>query len=95
MNNYYIYILTNKKDGILYIGSTSNLIKRIWEHKNKVVKDFSNKYNLNKLVYFEIVNDPYNMVNRERQMKKWERKWKINLIEKENPNWEDIYNKII
>ena len=77
---YYVYIITNKLNSVLYIGITSNLVKRIWEHKNKVVDGFSNKYNLNKLVYYEICNDIEQAIKREKQLKNWHRAWKDNLI---------------
>lgn len=91
INNYYVYIMTNKKDGVLYVGVTNNLIKRIWEHKEKTNKlSFTSKYNLDKLVYFETYTDPENAIKREKQLKAGSRQKKIDLIEKENPDWEDI-----
>jgi len=78
----------------LYIGATNNLAKRIWEHKNSVVKGFSQKYNLYKLVYYEVFEDFYESRNRERQLKKWKRFWKLQLIEEMNPTWKDLYNEI-
>lgn len=86
----YTYIITNKKNGVLYIGVTSNLSKRIYEHKNGLMDGFSKKYNLKKLVYYEICDDITNAIQREKQLKNWHRDWKINLIEKENPNWDDL-----
>ena len=94
MKQYYVYILTNKKDGTLYVGITSNLQKRIWEHKNKANDGFSKKYNLTKLVYFEVYDDPENAIKREKRLKFWLRNWKVELIEKENPNWNDLYKDI-
>ena len=92
----YVYITTNKKDGVLYVGSTSDLIGRIFEHKNKIIpRSFTAKYNLDKLVYFEWHNRLENMVARERQIKNWHRNWKIALIEKENPDWKDLYNELL
>lgn len=88
--NYYVYILTNYSETTFYIGVTSNLTKRIWEHKNKVVEGFSNKYNLNKLVYYEITNSIESALNREKQLKNWHRQWKINLIKEINPNLMDL-----
>ncbi len=90
-----VYILSNKKNGTLYIGITSNLLKRIYEHKNSFVEGFTSKYNLTKLVYFEMHNDITEAIRREKQLKKWYRDWKIALIEKENPNWNDLYETII
>jgi len=91
---YCVYILTNKWGTVLYIGITSNLPKRIWEHKNKIVKGFTEKYNLNKLVYYEIHEDVNEAIKKEKQIKKWRRTWKINLIQKNNPEWKDLYNDL-
>ena len=90
-NQYYIYILANKKNGTLYIGITSNLVKRAYEHKNNIIDGFTKKYNIHKLVYYEITDDIESAIRREKQLKKWNRKWKINLIEKNNPEWIDLY----
>ena len=95
MKNYYIYILSNKRNGTLYIGVTSNLIKRIQEHKNKLVDGFTKKYNVDKLVYYEQAEQINSALAREKSLKKYNREWKINLIEKENPNWNDLYDSII
>ena len=90
MANFYVYILTNKKDGTLYTGLTNELERRILEHKNKAVRGFTAKYNLDKLVYFE-EHDTYNeAIAREKRMKKWRRQWKIELIEKMNSEWNDL-----
>lgn len=89
--SYHIYIITNKKRGTLYIGSTSDIEGRIWEHKNKSFKgSFSDIYNLDKLVYYEELDGPLEMVNRDRALKNWHRDWKISLIEEDNPNWLDL-----
>jgi putative endonuclease len=92
--NYYVYILTNKKDGVFYTGVTSDLVKRIYEHKNNVVEGFSKKYNTKTLVYYEIFEEIEFAIKREKRLKKWNRDWKIKVIEQMNPNWEDLYNKI-
>jgi putative endonuclease len=92
---YYVYILTNKRNGTLYIGSTSNLIKRVWQHKNKIIVGFATKYNTSKLVYFEEFQDIRDMGHREKRLKEWKRFWKIELIEQQNPNWDDLYYTII
>jgi len=84
-NQYYIYILANKRNGTLYIGVTSNLVKRVYEHKNNIIEGFTKKYNIHKLVYYETTNDIESVIRREKQLKKWNRKWKINLIENSNP----------
>jgi len=90
MKDYYIYILTNKKYGTLYIGITNNLLRRVYEHKNGAIKGFTKKYNLNKLVYFEQINDINSAILREKRLKKWNRAWKIELIESINPEWKDL-----
>lgn len=90
----YLYILASKKNGTLYIGITSDLIKRVWEHKNKLVLGFTAKYNVNKLVYYEQHSDIFEAIHREKSLKKWLRKWKLQLIERDNPNWIDLYESI-
>ena len=90
MKKYYVYILTNKKDGVLYIGFTDDLERRIREHKLKEVKGFTQKYNLDQLVYFEEYDNSYKAFERERRLKVWKRQWKIDLIENENLNWSDL-----
>jgi putative endonuclease len=95
MKQAYIYILTNKKNGVLYIGVTSDLIKRIYEHKSGFVEGFTKKYNLYKLVYYEVHDDIVMAITREKQMKKWNRQWKIELIEKMNPEWRDLYDELL
>jgi putative endonuclease len=92
---YFVYIMASRKNGVLYIGITSNIIKRIYEHKNNIFKGFTSKYCVSKLVYFESFSIPYDAIVREKKLKKWNRIWKIRLIEKENPNWDDLYYKII
>lgn len=87
---YWVYIITNRKNGVLYIGMTGNLKQRLQQHKNKNIKSFSSRYNLNKLVYYELHEYPSLAIKREKQMKKWNRSWKINLIHGFNPDWEDL-----
>lgn len=94
MQSYFVYILASKKNGTLYIGVTSDLIKRVWLHKSKVTKGFTEEYGVDKLVYFEDTVDVLSAITREKQLKKWNRAWKIRLIEEQNPNWEDLYNTI-
>ncbi len=89
--SYYVYILASKRNGTLYIGVTSDLKKRIWEHKNNLVEGFTKKYKVHLLVYYESTNDVRSAITREKQLKKWNRKWKIGLIEKNNPQWKDLY----
>ncbi|MFA6423512.1 MAG: GIY-YIG nuclease family protein [Patescibacteria group bacterium] len=95
MKNYYLYILASSKNGTLYIGVTGDLIKRIWQHKQKIVEGFTKKYNISMLVYFEEYPNPKEAIKREKNIKAWQRKWKISLIEKNNPNWNDLYDKIV
>jgi putative endonuclease len=92
--SYFVYIITNKNNNVLYTGITNNLIRRIYEHKEKIFKGFSAKYNLNKLVYFECTNDVKEDINREKQIKGGSRKKKLDLINSMNPNWEDLYSGI-
>ena len=94
-NQYYVYILASKKNGTLYIGVTSDLVKRAYEHKNNIIDGFTKKYNIHKLVYYEISDDIESAIRREKQLKKWNRKWKMNLIEKNNPEWKDLYFEMI
>jgi putative endonuclease len=88
--NYYVYILANKKNGTLYVWVTNNLERRIYEHKNKVIKWFTSKYNIDKLVYFEETNNIISAIEREKQIKAWNRKKKLELIENINKNWLDL-----
>ena len=89
-HQYYVYIITNKKDGVLYIGVSNDLERRMFEHKNKLVKGFSSKYNLNKLIYFESFQFVKEAIKREKNLKKWKRDWKINLIVEDNADWIDL-----
>lgn len=93
--NAYVYILFNKRNGTLYVGVTSDLVKRVYEHKNKLVAGFTKKYNVDKLGYYEICDDIISAIEREKQLKAGSRANKINLIEKNNPEWEDLYDYII
>jgi putative endonuclease len=95
MKQYYVYILASKRNGTLYTGITSDLVKCIYEHKNKFHKGFTADYNVNKLVHYEVFNDPENAILREKRVKAWKRRWKLELIEKNNPHWEDLYSSII
>jgi len=87
---YYVYILTNETNKVLYIGVTNGLDRRIFEHKNKLVEGFTKKYNLTKLIYFEATGDIRSAIEREKQLKNWHRDWKINLINSFNPTWKDL-----
>lgn len=95
MKSYFVYILTNNTNNVLYIGVTNNLIKRVWEHKNSFVKSFTSKYKVNKLVYFETFQSIHEAITREKQLKNWHRDWKINLIKKENENFKDLYEELL
>lgn len=90
-----VYILASKRNGTLYIGVTSNLPLRIWQHKENLVEGFSKRYHVHRLVYFELHSTMAEAIKREKQMKTWKRQWKNNLIEKENPAWRDLYSEII
>jgi putative endonuclease len=91
---FYVYMLASKRNGTLYIGVTSDLVQRIWQHKNKMVQGFTNKYNVDRLVYYEKHYNAESAITKEKQMKKWRRAWKIQLIEDRNPDWNDLYNDI-
>lgn len=87
---YFVYILTNKSNKVLYTGVTNNIERRMYEHKNKLIEGFTKKYNVMKLVYFEETNDVISALEREKQLKNWHRQWKINLVKDFNPQWEDL-----
>ena len=88
-------MLTNKPNGVIYVGVTNDIIRRVYEHKNHLVKGFTATYNLDKLVWFEQTEDINAAIAREKQLKNWKRQWKIDLIEKQNPNWKDLYLDIL
>jgi putative endonuclease len=88
---FYVYILASKVGGTLYIGVTNDLVRRVWEHKSKLIESFTEKYDVARPVYFEQFDDPENAIKREKRLKKWHRAWKIRLIEESNPNWDDLY----
>ena len=92
MNNYFVYILTNKNNTVLYTGVTNNLHRRIWQHKSKLLKGFTKRYNVTKLVYFEMYDDPESAISREKQLKAGSRKKKLELINSFNKEWKDLYN---
>ncbi len=94
MKSYYVYILASKKNGTLYIGVTNDLIRRVYEHKNSLVDGFSNKYKTNLLVYYEQYENIESAIIREKRLKKWNRKWKLELIESKNPQWKDLYEML-
>ena len=90
-----VYILASQRNGTLYIGVTSHLVQRIWQHKNDSVEGFTEKYGVHSLVYFELLDDMLNAMTREKQLKKWNRAWKLALIEKQNPTWQDLWPTIL
>ena len=92
--SYYVYILASRLGGTLYIGVTNDLIRRVAEHKLKLTEGFTKKYDIFKLVYFEQFDDVENAIKREKRLKKWNRAWKIRLVEELNPNWDDLYPSI-
>ncbi|MBU1356724.1 MAG: GIY-YIG nuclease family protein [Candidatus Edwardsbacteria bacterium] len=94
MKQSYVYIIASKRGGTLYIGVTSDLKRRIYEHKNKLVEGFSKRYDISLLVYFEIYDDIRLAILREKRLKAWKRDWKIRLIEERNPEWNDLYNEL-
>jgi putative endonuclease len=91
---YFVYLLASGKHKTLYLGVTNDLIRRIHEHKTKVVPEFTSRYNVVRLVWFETYDDPTNAIAREKDIKKWRRDWKIRLIEEDNPDWSDLYPSI-
>lgn len=94
-SQYFVYVLASKKNGTLYIGVTSDLIKRIYEHKNNVADGFTKKYGVHTLVYYEATPDVNSAILKEKQLKKWRRPWKLELIEKSNPKWRDLYDELL
>ena len=95
MKQYYVYIMASKRNGTLYIGVTGNLLKRVYEHKNDLTAGFTKKYQVHRLVYHEVHIDIQQAITREKQMKKWRRQWKIELIENTNPTWTDLYDVLV
>ena len=91
----YVYILASQKNGTLYIGVTSNLAQRIWQHKNKLLGGFTAQYNVDQLVYYEQYDDIITAICREKRLKAWCRDWKIRIIEEHNPTWKDLYDDIV
>jgi len=92
---YYVYIMASKREGVLYIGVTDDLIKRVYEHKSDIIEGFTKKYKVHTLVYFDVADNPISAIIREKQMKKWKRAWKIREIEADNPEWRDLYFDIV
>lgn len=92
---YAVYIMASQRNGTLYIGVTSNLSQRVWQHKNKYFKGFTSKYNISLLVYYEMHCDIHAAIKREKNMQAWKRLWKLRLIEEMNPEWHDFYSELI
>jgi putative endonuclease len=92
---FYVYILASKRNGTLYTGVTSDLIQRVWQHEQDLVEGFTKKYRVKKLVYYEVHDNAESAITREKQIKKWRRKWKLRLIEEKNPQWTDLYDEIV
>ena len=90
-----VYILANKRNGTLYVGVTSNLVKRVWQHRNNVVKGFTKRYSVHQLVYYELHGTMESAITKEKMLKNWKRSWKLQLIETSNPHWHDLYTSII
>jgi putative endonuclease len=92
--SYFVYILASRKDGAIYIGVTNDIVRRVYDHRTKAVPGFTSKYNITRLVWFEIYDDPISAISREKELKKWRRAWKVQLIEAQNPDWNDLYESI-
>jgi putative endonuclease len=90
-----VYILASKTNGTLYIGVTSDLVKRVWEHKNSMAQGFTSRYNIHRLVWYELHETMESAIEREKRLKKWKRAWKLRLIENMNPNWHELYDTIV
>lgn len=91
---FYVYILASKRNGTLYIGMTDDLVKRVWQHRNDILRGFTHRYGVKTLVWFEPHNSRESAFTRERQLKKWNRSWKLDLIERDNPRWRDLWSEI-
>jgi putative endonuclease len=91
---YYVYILASRRNGTLYTGVTSDLIRRVWEHKHDLVEGFTKKYRVHRLVWYEVAESPEAAIAREKQLKSWRRAWKLTLIESSNPEWRDLYEDL-
>lgn len=90
-----VYVLASKRNGTLYVGVTSDLIKRVWEHKNNVVKGFTERYSVHQLVWYELHETMESAIRKEKMLKNWKRVWKLELIERSNPNWHDLYETVV
>jgi putative endonuclease len=95
MKRFFVYLLASERNGTLYIGMTSNLVQRIWQHKNKVFEGFTGRHGIDKLVWYSEFGTAEAAITREKQLKKWDRAWKMWLIEEQNPTWRDLYDEIV
>jgi len=93
--SFYVYILASDRYGTLYIGVTNDIVRRVWEHRNDFVDGFTQQYGVHRLVWYETHDSPLEAITREKQIKKWNRDWKVNLIQRMNPAWDDLYDSII
>jgi putative endonuclease len=94
MKQYYVYIMASKQNGTLYTGFTSDLVKRVYQHKTKAIAGFTTRYGVTNLVYYEVTADVHQAIKREKNIQSWKRSWKLKLIESKNPNWNDLYGEI-
>lgn len=94
MNQYFVYIMASKRNGTIYIGMTNDLVRRVYQHKNHLIEGFTQDYDVTQLVYFETCGSVEGAITREKQLKEWKRSWKLELIEKSNPDWKDLYDEI-
>ena len=95
MKAYYVYLLASKRNGMLYTGITNSLVRRVYQHKNEEMDGFTSKYHVHRLVYYKRFDDVKSAIRCEKRLKKWNRKWKLDLIEKHNPDWKDLYDKLV
>jgi putative endonuclease len=93
--SFFVYILTSRRNGTLYVGMTDNLVRRLWEHRNGLIPNFTKKYGVKMLVWYELHGTRENAFQRERQLKKWNRAWKLRLIEEMNPQWRDLADEVL
>jgi putative endonuclease len=93
-NDYFVYIMASKKNGTLYVGVTSDLARRVFEHKHDLIEGFTKKYKVHMLVYYEHTNDVNSAIEREKVIKRWKRQWRINLIRRSNPEWKDLSSEL-
>jgi putative endonuclease len=94
VNDYFVYIMASKKNGTLYVGVTSDLARRVFEHKHDLIEGFTKRYKVHMLVYYEHTNDINSAIEREKVIKRWKRQWRINLIRRSNPDWKDLYSEL-